>query len=120
MQAEVEVVIRETIGLRLPDGTEIFPPETWHGRGFETAEDRKVVLGALVESAGNLGIDSAELLSQYVWIDRKQDVLTIIFPGLDQPRPLDDPALTTVEDPNPVDAEEVPLPPEGVYDPESD
>lgn len=101
MHADVEPTIGETIGLRLPDGTEIFPPDTFHGRGLTTAEDRQVILNAIAQSADNLGMASHELLSRYTWLVRGHQVITLTIPMDTTEVALDDPSLTTPPPPPP-------------------
>ena len=103
MQADVETTLNEVIGLRLPDGTEVFPPDTWHGRGLSTAEDRKVILDALVQSAENLGIGAEELLAQYSWLVRGYQTITLTVPLDTTEVALEDAALTTPPPPPPAE-----------------
>lgn len=77
----------DVIGLRLPDGTEIFPPEKWHGRSLETAEDRKVIFDSLRISASNLGIPEQEMLERYHWLTRTR-VTAIAWGDVSQSVPL--------------------------------
>lgn len=110
MHADVETTLNEVIGLRLPDGTEIFPPQTWHGRGLTTAEDRKTVLDAIAQSAVNLGIQTHELLSQYGWLVRGYQTIMLTVPLDTTEVPLDDPSLTTPAPapPDPVNLDDTP------------
>ena len=79
--AEFEEEHVHVIGFRLPDGTEFWPGDTWHGRSIETTEDRKVIFDGLMESARNLGIDDEDLMSQYQWLVRTDKVYTVTTVG---------------------------------------
>src|SRR5947209_15068555 len=67
---EPETLQEVVVGLRLPDGTEVFPPENWHGRGLDTPEGRKAIFDSLVISEANLGFSPGQLLAQYRWVSR--------------------------------------------------
>lgn len=90
MQVTADVDTVQQIGLRLPDGTEIFSPNTFHDRRVDTPEDRRQIVEALTVSAHNLGIDPAALLANYRWIVRDFRTITV---------PLDS-ALHDIDDPN--------------------
>lgn len=83
-------------GLKLPDGTLIFPPDTWHGRGVETNDDRAVIVSALRESAVNLGIAETELLDRYKWHVRDKQTITVTRRMDGGNHDLDDPSLIDI------------------------
>ena len=115
MQAEVEVETVVEHGLKLPNGTEIYPPDTWHGRGVETPEDRKVIINALVNSANELGIWPPEdLLNTYAWVAKERQVVTMSWTLNVSVEP-----LTDQSSPEPVvDAEEVAIQPDSTLNSE--
>lgn len=80
-------------GLRLPDGREIWPPETFHGTGFQSVQGREAILKALREGLGNMG-QPETALSQYQWLVREVQVLTVRVPLDTTTHDLDDPNLT--------------------------
>lgn len=81
---DAEVRREEELGLRLPDGTEIFPPGQWHGRSIETPEDRAAILAAVRLSESNLGFPIGELCARYCWVPRWRIEL-ISFEPSDRP-----------------------------------
>lgn len=117
MQAEVELKTIQEIGLQMPDGTLIFPPNTWHGRPLATPEDRKIIVDAIATSASNLGMSAQELMGRYHWVVRNQQVVISSWHIEAELRDLLDSALLPVEEPEIIDTEEVPVPP-SEYHPE--
>lgn len=103
--AELDVQEQTLVGLRLPDGTEIWPGETWHGRGVETPEDRQVIVEAIRASAPNMGIDEGLLLTNYHWLIRVDTSYTVNASGIAEAYAIDTPSL--LESPEVVDAEVV-------------
>jgi hypothetical protein len=81
-------------GLKLPDGTLVFPPDTWHGRGVLTNEDRAVIVAALQESANHHGIPVADMLDKYKWHVREKMIITVTRRMDGRNHDLDDPTLT--------------------------
>lgn len=121
-EIEFESEIQHEIGLRLPDGTEIWPGQDWHGRGVESFADRQIIVNALTHSADNLNISAEELLSKYQWAVRTITTYTTLVPGDVRLLPLDTPEVIQApqdvvngESPEPVDAEEVPEDPDITY-----
>lgn len=112
---EFNVESHREIGMLLPDGTEIWPGDTWHGRGIETTQDRQVILGALQESARNLNIAASGLLDNYHWLVRISHRYTTTVPGTVEGFPLDSPDFVEENVTEPVNGEHVPPP---VYDAE--
>lgn len=105
--ANFEVEERRVIGLRLPDGTEIWPDNSWHGRGVETPEDRRVIVESLKVSARNLSVEESLLLEAYRWIVRVDKVYNVVVVGdydfhtLESPLLLEDPEVVNTEDDSP-------------------
>lgn len=93
MYAELDVTSAFTIGLRLPDGTVIYPPNDWHGRRIDTPSDRAIVLSALQDSARNMGEPEAQLLSRYKWVAVENQVLTVTRVLDSVVHDIDDPTL---------------------------
>ncbi|AXQ51690.1 hypothetical protein SEA_COLT_81 [Mycobacterium phage Colt] len=77
MHADVDVVAEFEIGLELPDGTQIFPPETFRGRSLATPEDRKVIHDSLLVAMDNMGYPRSRALEDYHWVRRETEVVTI-------------------------------------------
>lgn len=97
MKAEVQVEHRVDWGLRLPDGTEIWHPETFHGRAVDTPENRRVIAEALEHSSKNLGFgESSRLLDEYHWIARETQIIIIERPLEQELRSLNDPGAVGV------------------------
>ena len=75
-------VIREQeIGLRLPNGTQIYPPETWHGHSLDGAENRDGLLQTLRAAAANLGYPEESFLEHYQWVTRDKITATMYEDG---------------------------------------
>ena len=81
------------VGLRLPDGTEVWPPDTWHDHPLVSDEDRRTILTAIAASATKLGMDAAELVSRYRWVVREKHSYTTVVLVDGHDTDLDDPAL---------------------------
>lgn len=90
--------IQVETGLRLPDGTEVWPPNTWHGHQPNLPEDRQRILEAITLSAGNLGMIPADLTEQYRWIVREKHlyITTVCDSGTEME--LDSPLLLPLPD----------------------
>ena len=86
---EFDVQVRHEIGLLLPDGKEVWPPDTWHGRGIETAEDRRIIVDALASSAENLHLTSEQLWEKYRWLWRTVKTYITVVPDQARSHPLD-------------------------------
>jgi hypothetical protein len=85
-------------GLRLPDGTEVWPPDTWHGHQVTTPESRQRLLEAITISAANLGMIPEDLTEQYRWIVREKHlyITTVCDSGTEIE--LDSPLMLPVTD----------------------
>lgn len=66
----VERSTTQEIGLRLPDGTQLWGPDGWHGLQFATPEDRLGVVESIRAAARNLGMDEDETVGRYRWVIR--------------------------------------------------
>ncbi|AON96852.1 hypothetical protein BI081_gp255 [Mycobacterium phage Tonenili] len=93
MHADAEVTSEIEIGLKLPDGTQIFPPETFHGSSLATAEDRQAIHAALLVAAANMGYPPDRIQEDYSWIQRENEVVTIRRPVAIQELRIDDPRI---------------------------
>lgn len=91
--AEFDIQEQRVIGLRLPNGSEIWPGDTWHGHNVVTAEDREKVVEAIKVSAANLGMDESLLLERYQWVVRVDKVYTAYVVGSPGLYPINIPAL---------------------------
>ena len=95
MSAEVEIHSVFDIGLKLPDATEIFPPEDFRGRMFADAEGRNTVLEALRVAGKNMGYPDGRVLDDYKWIRREKQIITITREMGSELIALDDPVIVT-------------------------
>jgi len=102
-----DTVREEILGLRLPNGEEIFPPEQWHGRNIETPEDREQIYRAIKLSAVNLGFPEEEMLSRYAWVPKMRITAVLYEEATGDPLPL---ALTGYLEPVPNPPPPVPSP----------
>lgn len=75
------VTREQEIGLQLPDGTKVFPPDTWHDHPLATPADREVILGLLRAAATSLGEPEIELLDRYHWVTRDKIIATVYEDG---------------------------------------
>ena len=66
------VVREQEIGLRLPNGIQVFPPDIWHGHALATAADREVIVGLIRAAALRLGYDEDHFLDNYAWATREK------------------------------------------------
>lgn len=57
-------------GLRCPDGTVLWPPNTYRGYEFDTAELRNGFASVLAGAAGELKIDPGAFVSAFAWVPR--------------------------------------------------
>jgi hypothetical protein len=78
--ANSHVVREQEIGLQLPNGTQIYPPDQWHQRPLSTAEEREAILETLRKAAGNLGYPEDEFLAKYQWCTREK-IAAIVYEG---------------------------------------
>ena len=76
----------QEIGLRLPNGTAIFPPETWHEHPLVTAADREAVVGLIRAAAVRLGYDDEDhFLPHYGWATREKICAVVYEQGEELP-----------------------------------
>jgi hypothetical protein len=95
-------------GMRLPNGTEIWPPETFNGTDSTTAEKRHAIVEALRAAEVNLGKEPEQLLAEYQWIVRYRKTMVIVewTPGFEVP--LTDPHIIALPEPqSPINGEQV-------------
>jgi hypothetical protein len=72
-------IIREQeIGLQLPNGEQIFPPDLWHDRSLDGAVARQAILETLRLAAANLGYPEIEFLTHYHWVSRDK-ITTVMY-----------------------------------------
>jgi hypothetical protein len=79
------VTREQEIGLQLPDGSKIFPPDTWHEHQLASAADREVILGLIRTAATSLGYPEAELLDRYHWVTRDKIIAVVYEDGDEMP-----------------------------------
>lgn len=99
MQQDADITPVQEVGLQLPDGTEVFAPETFHGRPVDTNEGRQSILEALSTSEANLCYPSGQLVANYSWVVRDVEVITIRKSISQELRPVTDESLTSIEEP---------------------
>lgn len=64
--------IEEQIGLQLPNGEVIWPPDLWHGFDPNSAADRPYILGSLRNAALSAGWPEEDFLKAYTWVVRNK------------------------------------------------
>ncbi|QDF18575.1 hypothetical protein SEA_PUPPER_89 [Gordonia phage Pupper] len=67
--AGVRAYRNEEHGLRLPDGTTVWQPDTWNGMPLATESDRQAIEQVLIAKLIEVG-GSTEFLGQYLWLKR--------------------------------------------------
>lgn len=77
------VTREQEIGLQLPDGTRIFPPEVWHDHPLVTPEDREEILKVLRVAAASAGFTTPEFLGHYHWVSRDK-ITAVVYDGGDE------------------------------------
>lgn len=75
------VTREQEIGLRLPDGAQIFPPDTWHDHPLGTADERDYILTLIKNAAKSLGYPEGEFLERYAWVGRDKITATMYETG---------------------------------------
>lgn len=91
--AEFEVHAEREIGLLLPDGTEVWPGQEWHGHTVDTPEARRALVAAIEVSAGNLNISANALKLNYSWLARINHRYITRVQGEVDKLPIDSPTL---------------------------
>ena len=64
-------------GLRCPDGTVIWPPETYKGYPFETAKQRNEFPEILAGAAKELKVTPSVWISAFSWVPRQSMIYVI-------------------------------------------
>jgi len=64
-------------GLRTPDGTVIWPPETYRGYPFSTNEERAAFQDILNAAAVELKLDIATFVGGFQWVPRSRTTLVV-------------------------------------------
>lgn len=75
--AQIAITSEYVVGLRLPNGQEILPPNTWHSHPISTPAERAFIVQVLREAAKNIGEAEDELLSRYQWTRREHQIITV-------------------------------------------
>lgn len=68
---------RVDYGLRCPDGTILWPPDTYKGYAFDTDELRNGFADMLVGAAAELKIDPTVFVSAFAWVPRYSVIYVI-------------------------------------------
>lgn len=59
------------VGLRLPNGTEVWPPSDYKGFVFSTPEERGKLLEVLVQTEADLNLPAGSFVGQHAWLKRE-------------------------------------------------
>lgn len=59
------------VGLRLPNGTEVWPPSDYKGFSFGTAEERGKLLEVLGQTEADLNLPVGSFVQQHAWMKRE-------------------------------------------------
>jgi hypothetical protein len=59
------------VGLRLPNGVEVWPPTDYKGFTFATPEDRARLLEILVQTEADLNLPQGSFVEQHLWLKRE-------------------------------------------------
>lgn len=59
------------VGLRLPNGVEVWPPLDYKGFPFGTAEERAKLVEVLNQTEADLNLPKGAFVSQHVWLKRE-------------------------------------------------
>lgn len=66
------VTREQEIGLRLPNGTTVYPPDTWHGHPLTDAAEREAIVALIRAAAIRLGYDENHFVEHYAWATREK------------------------------------------------
>jgi hypothetical protein len=58
------------VGLRLPNGLEVWPPSDYKGFSFATPEERAKLLEVLIQTEADLSLPKGTFVSQHSWVVR--------------------------------------------------
>ena len=76
MSGNKELVVFGTdIGLRLPNGEEVWPPSDYKGFSLKTAEERGKLAFALSQTEKDLSLPEGNFVGQHTWIQREWEVV---------------------------------------------
>lgn len=67
----------EEVGIRLPDGTIVWPPDTLQGHPLSTEDQRQAIVALLRQTATDLHIPPDQFLANYLWVIRKKITVTL-------------------------------------------
>jgi hypothetical protein len=59
------------VGLRLPNGTEVWPPSDYKGFLFSTPEERGKLLEVLIQTEADLNLPVGSFVQQHSWMKRE-------------------------------------------------
>lgn len=59
------------VGLRLPNGTEVWPPSDYKGFSFSTPEERGKLLEVLAQTEADLNLPVGSFVQQHAWMKRE-------------------------------------------------
>jgi hypothetical protein len=105
-QATLSTESRYEYGLRLPDGKELWPPVDFYGTGYQTENERALVLQAIKDALRNMSLPEVATLDSYKWLVREYETITIETVKDFTFHDLDEPGLVEEEEEERVDAEE--------------
>lgn len=76
--AEPIIATSLQVGLKLPDGRTIFPPDEYKGYPIARPQERAYLLEVLKKSAGDLSFTTEAFLRHYGWVTRELTTTTVI------------------------------------------
>lgn len=59
------------VGLKLPNGEEVWPPSEYKGFSLKTGEDRGKLVMALINTESDLNLKPGTFVEQHSWITRE-------------------------------------------------
>jgi hypothetical protein len=71
MSEEVE------FGLRTPDGTVLWPPDTYRGYPFATPQERNALADILLEAGRELKVDPVSFAASFKWVPRSKTTFVV-------------------------------------------
>ena len=63
------------IGLRLPNGKEVWPPSEYKGFSLNTAEERGKLAFALAQTEIDLNLNPGDFVSKHSWVSREWEIV---------------------------------------------
>lgn len=64
-------------GLGCPDGTVIWPPQSWHGYPIATAQDRNGFADILLAAGKDMNVDPTAFARAFMWVPRSRTTIVL-------------------------------------------